>query len=67
MYQNKPVSILLLCISPLLLAEPMVIHDSGNTTPLQSIPKNRKKPGSGLSMQHLPSDFDLIGLQFDQI
>ena len=42
MYQNKPVSILLLCISPLLLAEPIVIHDSGNTTPLQSFPKNSR-------------------------
>ena len=39
MYHNKPVPILLLCISPLLLAEPIVIHDSGNTTPLQSISK----------------------------
>ena len=31
-----------LLISTPLIAEPMVIHDSGKTTPLQSIPKNSR-------------------------
>jgi len=39
MCQKKRVSILLFCISPILIAEPVVIYDSGNTQSLQSLPK----------------------------
>ena len=39
MWLKKMSVILMLCISPVLLAEPVIIFDSGQTQPLQSQPK----------------------------